>query len=132
VDGHDAHRTRNILPEQDDVLARVFIGSDHGMKDPISPKDVLSVNSHIKWMLWRHFGQNETILAVQVGSFDFVNASIGPVEFLGKKVQSETVRHADVSGDDRLNIKTVDIGSLDGRVLDMPIGPIDTTTNNKS
>lgn len=51
------HWSWHLLSEPHNIFTRVFISSDNCMEYPISPENIITIDSQIKWMLWSNFCQ---------------------------------------------------------------------------
>lgn len=51
MDGYDTHGSWHFLPEPHYILARVLVGPQHGVQDPIGPEDVIPIHGDVEWML---------------------------------------------------------------------------------
>jgi hypothetical protein len=56
-----SHWSRHFLSEPYNIFTRVFISSNHCMEYPISPENIVTIDSQIKWMLWSNFRQDHSV-----------------------------------------------------------------------
>ena len=98
--GHDAHRSVDVAPQPDHVLAGEFVGSEDGAQHPVGPVDVVAVDGDGEGVLGGHFGEDDAIGTVVLAALDLVQAGVAPVDLLGFVVEGEGVGHADVGLDD--------------------------------
>lgn len=78
-----------------------------------------------EWLKIMHKRTHHSVRAIQVTSFYLVQSSVPPVELLCLMVDGKAVGHVDKGGDDGLHVDAIHEGTLDGRSLGVPVGPVD-------
>lgn len=68
-------------------------------------------------------GDNASVGAVLLNTFDPLGLDVRPADFLSSLVEIEAVWYADVLANDHFSVRAVHVGSFDLGMLAVPVGP---------
>lgn len=147
---NDAHRLlRDVSTQHFHVSSCELVSPEHSPPHPISPKNVISINSQAKWVdrlvlqqdlrqeNSQHF-KNRTLRTTKepikelpyitaapiiFAAFDLVQRGIGKVELLSTMVYSQAVWSFNVTANNHKHIGSIQGGPHDAGSLLIPVGP---------